>query len=252
MRYGPRSAPLFYTALREPPGRLTWEAWPQAMAYRVTVGRFTDAEPAPLIAMTLSGETCSLSLRDLSVRPGAVYAWRVEPICPEAPAIGAEEEETCDAAGFSYEGRFWLLDADMTARWERGQALFEPMPDPDFRAIAQALMLAEVGLYHEALLHIRNGSVRQERQARTVLAHTAQALIYRQMAQRLEVEENRDVPGGRSPACFAAWVAAREEYHRKQVTGQLPCGAKTATRTSSTDGLEWTRQQIGTQTRRAA
>ncbi len=207
-QYGPRSAPLFYTALREAPARLRWEAWPDANAYRVTIGLPTSENTiTPLMtATTLPGEECSLAVTELALRPGQVYAWRVEPIlrpdCRVAEALMGDE------------GRFWLTDPDLLERWERGRALFEPMADPDFRAIAQALLLAEVGLFHEALRSIRSRPNLQEHQGRAVLAHTAQALIYKQMGQRLAEEE-------RAPADFRTWATARETYHRQRVSGQI-------------------------------
>src|SRR5690242_6521021 len=53
-RYGPRSAPLFYTALRSAPTRLVWEAIPGVLSYRVTVERLdAEAPSTPLLALTL-------------------------------------------------------------------------------------------------------------------------------------------------------------------------------------------------------
>ncbi|HZO91216.1 MAG TPA: hypothetical protein VFB38_23025 [Chthonomonadaceae bacterium] len=217
-RYGPRSAPLFYTALREAPTRLSWESPPMDTACRVTLEMAeADGRFAPLAVTTLASDTHSLPLTGLPLRPGAVYAWRVE---PAVRVEGAAETE----GGWWQEGRFWLLEPEMLERLDRGRQLFAETPDPDFRAIALALLMAEVGLYHEALLQIRNGPAREERPARQALSHTTQALIYRQVAQRLEQEQARGGPAGGPPACFHAWASAREEYYRQKVMAQSERG----------------------------
>jgi hypothetical protein len=253
-RFGPRSAPLFYTALREPPGKLTWEAQPGAAAYRVVVGiPESETRIRPLLAATTGAR--SLPLAGFCLEPGTVYAWRVEPVALATPGsreAAADREERdnplAEAPEFwRQEGRFWRLEPDQAARWEHGCRLVSPMADPDFRILGLALLMAEVGLYHEALLHIQNSLMAQAREARLTLAHTAQALIYKQMAQRMEAQRGAGANPETLPACFYAWAQAREQYHRQKVAARL--GQEPAAGSAS-QGLA--RQAIPTHARRAA
>ncbi|HZP83377.1 MAG TPA: hypothetical protein VFB21_17165 [Chthonomonadaceae bacterium] len=253
-RFGPRSAPLFYTALRERPGKLTWEAQPGAAAYRVVVGiPESEARIRPLLAATTGA--LSVPLAGVCLEPGTVYAWRVEPVALATPGsreAAADREEgdipLAEAPGFwRQEGRFWRLEPDQAARWEHGCRLVSPMADPDFRNLGLALLLAEVGLYHEALLHIKNCPMAQAREARLTLAHTAQALIYKQMAQRMEAQRGAGANPETLPACFYAWAQAREQYHRQKVAARL---GQEAAAGSAPQGLP--RQAIPAHARRAA
>lgn len=249
-RFGPRSAPLFYTALLERPGKLIWEAQPGTEVYRVIVG-LPESEGGirPLLAATTGAR--SLSLSGFCLEPGTVYAWRVEPVAFATPEIQEADPDRVERdlpptepPGFwRQEGRFWRLEPDLAARWEHGSQLVSPMADPAFRILGLALLMAEVGLYHEALLHIRNSPLAQAREAHLTLAHTAQALIYKQMAQRMEAQRG----AGTLPACFYAWAQAREQHHRQKVAARL---GQEAPAGNAPQGLA--RQALPAHTRRAA
>ncbi|HLV80004.1 MAG TPA: hypothetical protein VKT32_06955 [Chthonomonadaceae bacterium] len=211
--FGPRSLPLFYTALERPPERLAWEPGTHGRASRILLGACEgDGEIRPMIATDLpAGSAPSWSLPGLALMPGLLYAWRIE----------AEREEGSDAGPPSLpclEGRFWLLDAGKAARLAQGRQILAQSTEPEFAPIAQALMLAELGLYQEALRHIQKDSGRRVRPAHALVGHVTQALIYRQMVQLLE-REARPVP----PA-FALWARNREAFHRKQAEARSASG----------------------------
>ena len=225
--FGPRSLPLFYTALERPPDRLVWETQAISGPCRVAFGCCkADGALVPMASESLPAESApSWPLAGIATTPGIVYAWSVETEREEgmgsASAIGRgngarggpgdwkREEEPIPDSPF-LEGRFWTLDAGKAARLAQGQQILAQGTEPEFSAIAQALMLAELGLYQAALRHIQRDSSAQARLARALLGHMAQALVYAQMVQQLERE------AGQVPAHFRVWARNREAYHRQQ------------------------------------
>ena len=91
-RMGPRSVPLFYTALLQPPDRLLWNDLPGNPLCRVTL----QQEKGEGGCVTLMNAAASpdgayvWSLPDLALQPGVRYLWRVEPI-PGDYAAGEPE-----------------------------------------------------------------------------------------------------------------------------------------------------------------
>ncbi len=203
---GPRSAPLFYTALPKPPLRLSWEETnPQAgrlVIETVGGGEIWTLEAEERRANGL--RVCSLA--GLSLEPGQHYAWRVE----------AETESVRTPDGLEPEGRFWLLDSHSAAQLERGRLALRAVTEPDFLNIATALLMAEVGLYHDALRQLRDAHTPAARPARVLLAHIVQSLVYKQLGKRLECEQT----GGECapPLRFTAWARNREQRHQRKAS----------------------------------
>lgn len=215
-RYGPRSLPLFYTALERPPDRLVWETQAISGPCRVSFGCCkTDGTLVPMASESLPAESApSWPLAAIAMTPGIVYAWSVETERAE------REEEEADLP--LLEGRFWTLDAGKAARLAQGQQILMQGTEPEFSAIAQALMLAELGLYQAALRHIQRDSSARARLARALLGHMVQALVYAQMAQQLERE------AGQVPAHFRIWARNREAYHRQQADARRDNSSRAA------------------------
>lgn len=207
-RFGPRGAPLFYTGLHQTPARLAWEPVAEALAYRVSLRALESGCPmeAPVWSATVMQTARSCSLADWNATPGRHYLWRVEPVFAEARMEGERAATGC----------FWLMDAAARARWERFRAVTDEVAEADFRAIAQALLLAEVGLYYDAVRAIQAGPMQSEREARRALTHTALALVYRQMGQRLARAETLSETCPETRDSFAAWAAARAEHYRQK------------------------------------
>lgn len=221
-RYGPRSTPLFYTALQKSPERLTWDGFPGVSAWSLSLGEpRPGGRLAPIHTATVSAPVWPFP--NLQWETGTLYAWRVEP-ASEPEADRPVEEGMSDPPAL--EGRFWLLPAASAARLERGRQILAQGTESDFAAIALALLMAELGLYQEALLLVKTDSARRTRPARVLLAHIVQALVYRQMEQQLKQEELR-IQAGLISARFAAWAANREQYHRQQATTQMEGGRTT-------------------------
>lgn len=214
--FGPRAAPLYYTGIHSPLSRIAWEPAPVERAYQVTISHL-QKEQAPRTLVRTVVSDCACSLRSLPLRPDSLYEWRVELI--GSPADVTKDTGKSAAAEPYIEGRFWTLDQSTIARWQRSLHLFEPMADVELRRLAFALLMAEVGLYHDAIRQIRQAPRASDRPGRTALSHTTQALIYRQMGIRIEKERAR-CDGNEPPERFADWTTAREQYHRRQATGQ--------------------------------
>src|SRR5262249_45701097 len=115
------------------------------------------------------------------------------------------------------EGQFWLLETERLAHLEQGREALESVADPDFAAIALALLLTELRLFPDAVQRVRNGPARSARVPRVLLAHIVQALIYRQMGKHLAVDSASD----RLAACFRRWAENREQYHRSLGEAQM-------------------------------
>jgi hypothetical protein len=211
-RYGPRSLPLFHTALQKPPERLVVRDLPFAPPYRVTLG-ITDSTGsiAPPETVLVSGPEIAWPLEGLSFRLGETYAWRVEPGA-SLPSEAAEYPLLPVQAG-----RFWLLEPERLAHLEQGREALNSVADPDFAAIAMALLMTEMGLFQDALQLVRNGPARSARVPRVLLAHIVQALIYRQMGKHLAVDRASET----LPACFRLWAENREQYHRSLGEAQM-------------------------------
>jgi len=216
--FGPRSLPLFYTALERPPDRLIWEIEAAGEPCRVVLGCCeADGTTVPMTVGGLpAGVASSWPLKGLAMRPGGVYAWRVE------IEEGKGKREKGKEEALVLEGRFWILDAGKAARLRQGRQILAQGTEPEFGPIAQALMLAELGLYQEALRQIQSDLSGRVRPARALLGHIAQALVYRQMAQQLERE------AGQVPARFYVWARNREAYHQQQADARSETGSGTA------------------------
>jgi hypothetical protein len=235
---GPRSLPLFFTALHQSPGRLVWGPIPGAIGYRVHIGLLEDEGcHAPLFTTLTPVNARAVDLSNaLKLEPGRLYTWQVEPLYtwqveflfseepmpvePETQAISLPENRPAA----SLQGCFWLLDADQTARLERGRHNLDKGTDPQFARIARALLMAELGLYQDALIHIQKSAGASVRPAHTLLISTVRALIYRQMALTLEQGSQPGASGSARLSRFLTWAQNREQYYRQQAALQMTKG----------------------------
>lgn len=207
-QFGPNVLPLFYTARRNAPEFLEWEPLAPASAMRLIFGVPDSTEEiTPIMTRTLPPgvHSCALSCSDL--QPGISYAWRVE--AEETGAVPIQE------------GRFWLLDDLQQARWKHGCRALSEGSDRDFIAIGLALYLAELELYQDALEIIKRGPSLSERTSRILLAHTAQALVYRQMYQNLQNKQRNDTVMTTLIPAFTVWAKNREQYHCSRANAQM-------------------------------
>jgi hypothetical protein len=224
-RYGPNVLPLFYTARRAAPEQLEWEPLAQGLPCRLTFGLTEeDGEIAPLLTADTEPDVCTYTLPERALEPGLLYAWRVEP--QDAPEVAPAQQ-----------GRFWILDAAQRARCLQGCRAIAEGGDRDFVTLGLALFLAELELYQDALELIKRGPARAKRDSRVLLAHTAQALIYRQMGKNLTEVYERSDKNVRPPAEFLAWAASREKYHADRASAQMEA-AQTCSETPGRSELD--------------
>lgn len=208
-RYGPNVLPLFYTARRSAPDQLEWEALIPHLPSHLTFGLAgKKQEIEPVIECDVAPGISVYSLKEFSFEPGVLYAWRVEPL--DAPETAPPQE-----------GRFWLLSEEERARCLQGCRALSEGGDRDFVALGIALFLTELELYQDALELIKRGPARAERDARVLLAHTAQALVYRQLGKNLAETRDRQGIAGNLSTDFLAWAANRERYHSDRASAQV-------------------------------
>jgi hypothetical protein len=220
-RYGPNVLPLFYTARRSAPEQLEWEPLTPGLPCRLTFGLPEgDGDITPLLTTDTEPGVCTYPLTVRDLEPGILYAWRVEP--QDAPEAAPAQQ-----------GRFWILDAAQRARCLQGCRAIAEGGERDFVALGIALFLAELELYQDALELIKSGPARARRDSRVLLAHTAQALIYRQMGKNLAEAWERSDLNVRPPAEFLAWAGSREKYHGDRASAQMEA-AQTTTREAET------------------
>ena len=217
---GPGSRPLFYTALPQQPGRLSWIAIPNTSVCRVTLGiTGGDGVLSPLwseLAHNTEGYTWNVP--DLALTPGTLYTWRVDALDEAQPPSAespAEGEDRIDLSG--REARFWLIGPEENERLRDGLRLIQQRADPPFVALAEAMFIAEFQLYHHALIRVQRGTDGASAHVRNLLAETVRSVIFRQMTQHIR-------QSGDLPPCFCEWASGNEQFHRQRADAQIPEG----------------------------
>ena len=215
--FGPRCNPLFYTALRTPPRRLSWNEIPDAPFCRIALSQ-PDREADSLLwsAIMPAGGITRWELPALDLTPGTLYSWHIEPIfAAENPAHGTTLTPLTKETS-ALQAHFWLLDSEAQTHVQYGLELLATSPDLEYALLAQAILLSEAGLFQEALHRVQQVKIKDPRVAQSMLADTAQSVIYRQMERHLTMQDGL-------PACFGIWVRNREKYHRSRVRAQMTC-----------------------------
>jgi hypothetical protein len=128
-------------------------------------------------------------------------------------------------------GRFRILTADSKDRLRSGQHRLMHARNSNVATGANALFMAEFGLYHEALLFIEADLKSQIRHNSVLLARTVQTLIYKQMLRQIEqdqIEQEQKMHSVSIPPLtwYNTWTVNRERYHRELsialMKGQCP------------------------------
>lgn len=209
--FGPKSLPLFYTAVRAVPKTLTVDDELARRRFTLSFGRVgcegSEAEYSSAGESRSRGNTWPLL--DVFLTRGEVYWWKLVPDAREQVCLGLRPDPAPAAVA---EGRLWLLSSEQKDRFDACKTAMSGVSDPDFRAFGFALLIAEIGLYHDSLRLVDDRSLRLASRARVEMAHTVQAIIYGRMLRHL----SEDPLAANSPASFASWAANRQSFHLKQ------------------------------------
>ena len=227
--FGPCSSPLYYTTLSRLPNRLVFAGLERDSLCRIVLTS-TDLD-APVqqcvLAHPVNG-VCTWPLADMPAVTEMLCTWRIE---------DSEDTNDCDGSTLTdagggptalppREGRFRILNAESTERMKSGRQRLKQVSDENILASANALFMAEFGLYHEALLIVETYLKGQKRRKNLLLARTVQTLIYKQMLRQIEQEQQVQSAPGVPFDWYNTWTVNRERYHREMsialMKGQCP------------------------------
>ncbi|HEV2471662.1 MAG TPA: hypothetical protein VGS41_03290, partial [Chthonomonadales bacterium] len=207
----PRAMPLFYTGLRAAPRRILWNQPAHSGAIRFIVTSMKGGETVyNLQARADTGlNRAEWELPELQLNRGDAYNWALTSSpCGAEPAA----EAYLDQEQRNLRGRLWLLDESEMLRLREATEALSSVADPDFRAFALALLVADLGLFQDAIQLVQRGSAQPAHRARALMAHGVQAIISARMNRHL-----RQHPFGKGvPAIFSAWVTGMEAFHRQE------------------------------------
>ena len=223
--FGPQSIPLFYTALQSPPQRLLWEDSMQLAAKygTINVTVWDDQDAFVQVNSVHSGNYHLWPLAELDFEPGLFYHWRLgtESLADFAMQNRQKSSPVELPVFASQAGCFWLLSTEEEDRLAKGLETVSQIAEPEYKAMAEALLMTELGLFHDAIQLVKNGPACCEQPTRTLLAHTLQALVYRKMGKHLESQGKSQPSLGSLLPSALLWTRNREQYHRQRITALM-------------------------------
>lgn len=217
--FGPCSSPLYYTTLSRLPNRLVFAGLHCGSLCSVVL---TSADLEAPIQQRIQAHpvegVCTWPLTATPTYAEMVCTWSVEETEENRDLNGDGSNITpgCVLSGTQppREGRFRVLNAESRDRLRNGQQKLRQMSDDNLIASAKALLMAEFGLYHEALLIVEIYLKSQRRRKNLLLARTVQTLIYKQMLRQIEQEQRLPVTPVVPFDWYNTWTVNRERYHR--------------------------------------
>lgn len=219
--FGPRSLPIFYTALKSVPRKFQWEDSNlngQPRAILVTVRQ--NGVKQPLYSYQYE-EYFGLSfpIKEIELSPDTIYEWKIEnssePTVENTESIHNFSSQKITVA----EGCFWILSAEKFANAHHVMNYFNS-DNPAYDRIAMALLLAEKQLFQESLILCENAIFREPRPGHSVITNYVRATIYRYMREHLS-QQLADFPMDLPVYRYAGWIESREKYHRSLVAEQI-------------------------------
>ena len=227
--FGPLSSPLYYTTLSRLPTRLVCAGLPRASLCKLVLTS-ADSE-APIHRSLQANSVNGVCIWPLTAMPSfaeMLCTWRIEEN-PEGERLCSNNSVRVGAMQAPLpprEGRFHILKADSRDRLIRGQHRLMQVSDSNIASSANALFMAEFGLYHEALVIVDACLKSQTGHSSLLMARTVQALIYKQMRRQIEQEQKRHAARTAPLDWYNTWTINRERYHRELsialMKGQCP------------------------------
>lgn len=214
----PQVEPFYYTALRQYPQELTWQPFPEAAGYLLTVYRLDppdangitgrsmktaergigspDLEPVVPVSPSILPLNSHLPLpvtRQLpqsasgwvkfplpQVTPGKAYIWQVRLLLADH-RTGKQ----------ILAGKFWVLSPEELARVQSLEKGCRSIDDPVLRSLALAALYQEAQLYGEAVAALRQVIAGLPAHPRVIPCRQALATLYQAVMEQVLGEELR-------------------------------------------------------------
>ena len=212
--FGPCSSPLYYTALSRVPNRLVFAGLGCGSVCRIVL---TSSDSGASVQRSIQAYSengiCSWPLTGVPSCPGMLCTWQIE----EGDKLN-EVKPPCEKVEQGKvpprEGRFRVISSESRDRLNRGRQRLGRVGGDQFSSSANALFLAEFGMYHDALLMVEANVASQSNRNSLLLARTVQTLIYKQMLRQIQDEQLAQTARVSRLDWYNTWTVNRERYHR--------------------------------------